>query len=275
MAGGAGRRGGGHVCPSERETGDAVIEGSGVPTFGGVAGGAVGSGEGRAGRGVRGIVGLLPSGEVATRITAICGSSFQTVVAVDVAGRANHVGMSIGERKAGGTVVEFAISPSGDAVAGGTSGSGGGESCSDVVRHRAAHGCRFIPVAKVAGEAVGRTERIVIVHVAGSTGRGCGRFVRPDQREARDAVIEGCRVPSLHGMAIGAIGRGESRAGSGVNGSRGLLPLVEMAAGVAAIGRSCGQGVIIVDMAGGARNVGMAIGEQKARAAVVESDIGP
>lgn len=240
-----------------------------------MATGAIRCREGCSGGGVNRIVGLLPGGQVAARIAAIRGSSFQIVVAVDVAGRANHVGMSVGERKAGGTVVEFAISPSGDAVAGGTSGSGGGESCSDVVRHSAAQGCRLIPVAQVAGDAVGRTERIVIVHVAGSAGRGCGRLVRPDKREARDAVIEGCRVPSLRGMAIGAIGRGESRAGSGVNGSRGLLPLVEMAAGAAAIGRSSGQGVIIVDVAGGARNVGMAIGEQEARAAVVESDIGP
>ena len=111
MAGGAGRRGGGHVCPSERETGDAVIEGSGVPTFGGVAGGAVGSGEGRAGRGVRGIVGLLPSGEVATRIAAICGSDLQAVVIVYVAGSARNIGVPVGQQKAGSAVIERGCGP--------------------------------------------------------------------------------------------------------------------------------------------------------------------
>lgn len=55
----------------------------------------------------------------------------------------------------------------------------------------------------------------------------------------------------------------------------GLLPGGEVTAGVAAI-RGCDlQVVVIVDMAGGARNVGMAVGEQKARGAVIELSAQP
>ena len=55
-----------------------------------------------------------------------------------------------------------------------------------------------------------------------------------------------------------------------MNGISGLLPFGEVAAGVAAIRRSNLQIVIVVEMAGGARNIGVAIGEQEARGAVVE-----
>lgn len=275
MAGCARRRCGRHVCAGKREPGDAVIEGSGVPTLGGVAGGTVGSGKGSAGSGVRRIIRLLPGGEVATGIAAIGRSNLQVVVAIDVAGRAEHVGMPIGERKSGGTVVEFAIGPGGDGMASGTSGSCGGESRGEVVGHGAAQSCRFIPVSRMAGYAVGRIQSVVIVDVAGSTGSGRGRLVRADKRETRNAVIEGSGIPSLRGVTVGAVGGGKGRTGSGVNGSGGLLPSGEVAARIAAVGGSNRKSVVIVDMAGGTWNVGMAIGQQEASGVVVESNSGP
>lgn len=87
----------------------------------------------------------------------------------------------------------------------------------------------------MAGEAIGGVQRIVVVDVTVGAGSG---LVRADQSESGNAVIEGSTVPTLGSMAIGAIRSSEGRTGSGVNGSGGLLPLGEMAPGIAAIGRS-------------------------------------
>lgn len=91
------------------------------------------------------------------------------------------------------------------------------------------------------------------------------------QGKPGDAVIEcrpgptGCRVAS------GAIRRGESRAGSGVNRSSRLLPGGQMALRVAAIGRGNRQTVVVVDVAKGASDICMAIGQEETGRAVVES----
>lgn len=52
--------------------------------------------------------------------------------------------------------------------------------------------------------------------------------------------------------------------------SVGLLPSSEVATGVAAIGGSDLQAVVVVGVAGGAGDVGMSIGEQETRRAVIE-----
>jgi len=85
VAGGAGSRRGGRVCTGQSETGYAVIEGSGIPAFGGVAVGAVRHGEGRSRRGMDWIICLLPGGQVAARIAAIRGRNIQAVVVVGMA----------------------------------------------------------------------------------------------------------------------------------------------------------------------------------------------
>lgn len=54
-----------HVCANQSEASDAVIEGGSIPTGGGVAICAVCRREARASRGVNGIVGALPGGQVA------------------------------------------------------------------------------------------------------------------------------------------------------------------------------------------------------------------
>jgi hypothetical protein len=61
--------------------------------------------------------GLLPPGEVATRITAILRSSLQIVVATNVAGGARNVGVALSQCKAEGGVIEFSVGPLGDGVA--------------------------------------------------------------------------------------------------------------------------------------------------------------
>ncbi len=87
----------------------------------------------------------------------------------------------------------------------------------------------------MAAVAVRGIQRVVVVDVAGGARRGCRRHVRASESEAGDAVIEGCAIPSPGGVAVSAIRYGKRWAGSGVNGRSSLLPLGEMAAGVAAI----------------------------------------
>lgn len=71
-------------------------------------------------------------------------------------------------------------------------------------------------------------------------------------------------------MAVGAVGGRESGAGGGMDGVVSLLPSGEVAASVATIGGSDLEIVIVVEMATGARNVGVASGQQKACGAVIE-----
>src|SRR3984893_13181920 len=281
VAGSAGRRRGRHVRADKRKAGSAVIEACSIPSAVVVAGGTVGGGERRTRSGVLGIVGLLPGREMATRIAAIVGLNVQTVIAADVAlrascdfsGRGHLVGVR--QRKTGGAVIELAVSPGSNGVATGTSGGGGREVRSDVIRNVAAERLRLVPIGCVAGEAVRGIQSVIIVDVAGSAGRRRGRHVRADKSEAGDAVIERSRAPSHGGVALGAVGGRKSGAGGGGHGSGGLLPLGEMAAGVAAIGRLDLQVVIVVDVAGSAGNVGVPVCQKKAGGAVIEFAVGP
>ncbi len=92
MAGGARNIG---VAVGQEKTGGAVIEDGGGPTDGVVAGGAVGSGESGASRGVRRIVGLLPLSEVAI----LAGAGGEVVIVVDVASGAGQIGVAVGEQE--------------------------------------------------------------------------------------------------------------------------------------------------------------------------------
>ena len=90
------------------------------------------------------------------------------------------------------------------------------------------------------------------------------------QREPGRAVIKIGRLPGNCGVATGARRNREQRWRRGVLGVGGLLPGRQMALRIAAIGRLDGQVVIIVDMAGSARNVGVSVGQGKSGRAVVE-----
>ena len=82
-----------------------------------------------------------------------------------------HVRVSLCQREASRAVVEVPSGPGGDGVARRASRGRRGESCSNVVRHVAAERLRAGPRGLVATHAIGRTQRVVIVDVAGSAGR--------------------------------------------------------------------------------------------------------
>ena len=259
----------------QSEACNAVIERGSIPTLRGMAVHTVGSGKGGTRSGVHRIVGLLPGSQVAAGITAIGGSDLEVVVVIDVAGSAEYVGVAVGEREPDGRMVELAIGPRSNGMASGASRGSGGETRGDVIGDASAKCLRFVPIGRMAGHALGRTQGVVVVDVAGGAGRRSGRHVRARQRKAGGAVIERGRGPSRSGVAIGTIGCRESRPGGRVNRIVRLLPSGEVATGIAAIGGSDRQVVVIVDVAGQARNVGVAVGQQKAGGAVIKGDIGP
>src|SRR5580704_11264138 len=94
--------GGDHTCgrhlvrAGQWPAGSAVIEGGHVPADGCVAVRTIGSGECRTSRGVIGIVGLLPGGEMAAGIAAVGGRDGEVVIVVDVARSTGNVGVAVG-----------------------------------------------------------------------------------------------------------------------------------------------------------------------------------
>ena len=110
--------GGGEVIAGQGPAGDAVIERGGGPRDGVVASGAVRGGKRSTGSGVRGIVGALPSGEVATGIAAIVGLNGEGVIVINVARSAvcsfasGNKLMRVGKRETGGAVIKRRSGPS-------------------------------------------------------------------------------------------------------------------------------------------------------------------
>ncbi len=135
MAGSTGRRRRRHVRSGERKSGHAVIERGRVPARCRVAGGAVRGRKGCARRRVHGIIRLLPCGQMALRIAAIGGGNRQTVVVVDVAEIAGHVGVPVGQGEAGRAVIEHACGPGGNRVACCARRCSGRKTRRDVIRH--------------------------------------------------------------------------------------------------------------------------------------------
>jgi len=109
-----------------------------------------------------GVVGLLPSRQVATRIAAVRGLNAQAIVAAHVAlrtgcdfpGRCHLVG--VGQRETSRAVIELAICPRGDRVAGGTRGSSSREARGNMVWHVSAERLRTVPRRLVASHAICR-----------------------------------------------------------------------------------------------------------------------
>ena len=99
--------------------------------------------------------------------------------------------------------------------------------------------------------------------------------MRAHQGEARNAVVKRRGIPTLGGMAIRTVPRGKAGARRRMHGSIGLLPGGEMAARCAASrGRNL-QVVVIVDMAGSAGHVGVAIGQEETGGAMVKDSVVP
>ena len=99
--------------------------------------------------------------------------------------------------------------------------------------------------------------------------------MRARQCETSRAVVERSGIPALRGMAGGAIRRRKSGPRCRVYRGRGLLPFRQVAAGVPAVGRRDRQSVVVVDMARSAGHVGVPIGQQETRRAVIEDRRGP
>ncbi len=188
---------------------------------------------------------------------------------------ARNVGVSVSQRKAECVVIKFSVRPLGDGVALRASRGVIREAYGDVIGDAGSKRRSLIPIGNVAAIAVGGIQRVVVADVARRARRGRWRHVRADKSEAGSTVIERRAIPTLGGMAGGAIRDGECGTRGRVNRRGGLLPLGEMAPGISAIGWRDLQIVIVVDVAGRAGNVGVAVGERKTGCGVIERCIVP
>ena len=263
------------VRTRQRPARGAVIERRRGPHSRGMARRAVRRCEGCAGRRVRRIIGRLPGGQVAARISAVRRQGRQAVVVVDVARSAGrhlaavgHQRVRVRQRKARGRVVKGRIRPQNRVMAG--RALRGREARRDVIWYGAAQRLRAQPGRLVAAVAVRVRggEGVVVAHVAIGAGRdftGGRILVRTRQRPARGAVIEGGGGPGDGTVARRAVRRCEGCAGRRVRRIIGRLPGGQMAARVAAVRRRDGQAVVVVDVAGSAGWHLAAVGYQLVR----------
>jgi len=135
MARRAGGRRRGNVQPSQGKPGRAVIESCRGPTYRAMAYRTVRRRKLCTRRRVHGIIRLLPSRQMAARVTAVSRRGRQSVVAADVAQTASHCRVGIGQRETGCAVIEDSRSPSRNRVARRTLRRRDWESCRNVVRY--------------------------------------------------------------------------------------------------------------------------------------------
>jgi hypothetical protein len=167
-------------------------------------------------------------------------------------------------------VVELAVGPLGDRMARRASRCCRGETGRNVIWHTSAEGRRAVPCRQVAAHAVRGVQRVVIVDVTGRAGRRRGRSVCAGQSETSHAVVKRRRVPALGGMAGRAIRRGKCRPGSRVHGVRRLLPFRKMASRTSAVRWRNRQIVVVVDVAGSAGHIRVAVRQQESCGRMVE-----
>ena len=183
------------------------------------------------------IVRALPRRQVALRISAIRRRNLQCVIIVDVAGRTSHIRMPIGQQESRRTVIEFPVRPFRNRMARCAGGSTARKSRRDVIRHAIADVCRTLPRSLVASHAIRRVQRVVVIDMARRAGRWRRRHVRPHQREAGQAVVKSCRIPTSRRMAVRAVGGRKRRTRGGVHRVIRLLPGRQMALRVSAVCR--------------------------------------
>jgi len=189
------------------------------------------------------------------------GRAAQLVVIVDVALRALQCGVGAGEGKAGGGVVELAVSPDHGVMA--TVASSGKTGC-DVV-HRADG---IVVIGLVARDACGVGQLVVAVDVALGTG-SCQ--VRARKCPASGRVIEFAIGPD-YGVVAGVAGGGKAG-----------LDVVDRVDSVVVVGLvardahciGAGQVVVVVDMALRAGSGGVRPGKCPAGGRVIEFAVGP
>jgi len=100
--------------------------------------------------------------------------------------------------------------------------------------------------------------------------------MKSGQGKSGRTVVPSSRVKRLCRVAGAAIGHRKQWSGCGVRRGVGALPAaakvgVQVAAGISAIGRRDSQCIIIVDVAGSAGLIGVAIRQRETGGAVIES----
>jgi len=188
---------------------------------------------------------------------------------------ASHSRVPVRERETRRAVVERSRRPGRNWMARGALRRRRREACRNMVRNVAADARRAIKRRRVAPVTVRGIQGVVVVDVAGRAGRRRGRHVRAHQSEACDAVIERRGIPAFGRVAVRAVCRGERGTRGRVHGSVRLLPGRQVALRISAVRRRNLQCVIVVDVAGGTRNVGVSIREQESRGAVIEFSVRP
>ena len=113
---------------------------------------------------------------------------------------------------------------------------------------------------------------VIIVDVTRCAGH-VGVSVR--QQKTGKRVIKIRAIPAFGRVAVRAISHRKDVSGAGVHGIIRLLPGREVTTGVTAIGRRNSQVVVVVNVAGTARHIGVAIGQQKTSRAVIELSPSP
>ena len=111
------------------------------PTDRVVAGRAICNSKGRPGGWMNGIRGLLPGAQMALRVAAVGCGNRQTVVVVDVAQIAGHVGVTIGQQESGSAVIEHPRGPGCNRVASRASRCRRRETGRNVIRYRSPDRC--------------------------------------------------------------------------------------------------------------------------------------
>jgi hypothetical protein len=162
---------------------------------------------------------------MAARVPAVVRSGRQSVVVIDVAGNAGHIGMTIGEWKSGRAVIERCRRPTYCVVAHRT------VRCHKLRTCRAVHRIiRLVPGRQMAARIPaivqrGRQSKVVIdvARSAGHVGMPVGKW------EPCYAVIEWRPCPPVHGVARRTLRNRKKRWSRGMRGVRGLLPSCQMA----------------------------------------------
>jgi len=224
---GAGR---GHMSAGERKARDGMVErvhvrpGDRVVTLRAIRGG-----KGRARRGVNGIVGGLPGGEVAASVPAVSRSRLQIVVVVDVALRALQIRVAVGEREARGAVIKNYVGPGRRVVAVRAIRDAEGRASAWVRRV-----VSLLPggevAAGVAAVSCRDLEMIVVADVALLARHvGVPESQREVDRRRSVIAIEACTEPAIEGLVAGLAATGREVGGIlGVRRIGGVLPIFEV-----------------------------------------------
>jgi hypothetical protein len=118
-----------------------------------------------------------------------------------VAQTASNCRVSIGQRETGCTVIEYSRSPSRNRVARCTLRRRDWESCRNVVRYVPAKRRGALESRLVTAVTVRRTQRVIVVHMAGGASRRRRGCMSSGQGKPGLAVIESCRRPTYRAMA--------------------------------------------------------------------------